>query len=176
MKPRAILWAAGAVLAAGAALAQQPAPSPAARSLDRFIRFSTPVCEREPSARCVDVGFRYADMNGDGRLSQQELQRVRDAVADWTSWQENTLSQEDAARIAFGVMIVDTLTIPGLIQSYDQDGDGMLTKQELLADVKLDRRPLGEVLADPNNVDRVAFQQRFGMLGGLADNLFPQGR
>ena len=182
MKRHAILWAAGAVLAvpaalvSGSAFAQQPAPTPGAASLDRFIQASGPVCEREPSSRCVDTGFRYADMDRDGRLSVPELQRVRDTLSEWTAWRENDLSQEDMARIALGVMIVDSMGVPGMVESYDQNQDGALTKQELLADVKLDQRPLGEVLADSNNVDRARFQQRLGMMGALTDNVFPQGQ
>ena len=176
MNRYAILWAAGTVLAAGTALAQQPAPTPGAASLDRFLQASGAVCEHEPSARCVDTGFRYADTDRDGRLSVPELQRVRGALGEWTAWRENALSQEDMARIALGVMIVDSMGVPGVVESYDQNQDGALTKQELLADVKLDQRPLGEVLADSNNVDRARFQQRLGMMGALTDNVFPQGQ
>jgi hypothetical protein len=175
-------WSLAMCLAAGIAVAvAQPttrpapaSPTPAAYELDRFINHVRPTCENAPAEMCVDAGFRFADINRDGRLSVEELQRVRNAFGDWMAWRGGTLTDEEQAQASFAVMIVDTLGIPAIVQSYDRDGDGQLTKQEALADVRLDRRPLAQVLSDPNNVDRVALQQRLGMMGGMAGNIFPQ--
>jgi hypothetical protein len=182
MKFGLVGWSAGVCLAAGIAVAvAQPAarpapanPTPAAYELDRFINQARPTCENAPAEMCVDAGFRFADINGDGRLSVGELERVRSAFGDWKAWRGGTLTDEEQAQAGFATMIVDTLGIPAIVQSYDRDGDGQLTKQEALADVRLDRRPLAQVLSDPHNVDRVALQQRLGMMGGVAGNIFPQ--
>jgi hypothetical protein len=182
MKSGLFGWSVAICLAAGIAVAvAQPAarpapanPTPAAYELDRFINQIRPTCENAPAEMCVAAGFRFADANRDGRLSVDELQRVRNAFGDWMAWRGGTLTDEEQAQAGFATMIVDTLGVPAIVQSYDRDGDGQLTKQEALTDVRLDRRPLAQVLSDPNNVDRVALQQRLGMMGGMAGNLFAQ--
>lgn len=182
MKFGLVGWSAGICLAAGIAVAMaQPAagpapvnPTPAAYELDRFINQVRPTCESAPAEMCVDAGLRFADTNRDGRLSVDELQRVRNAFGDWMAWRGGTLTDEEQAQAGFATMIVDTLGIPAIVHSYDRDGDGQLSKQEVLTDIRLDRRPLAQVLSDPNSVDRVAVQQRLGMMGGMAGNLFEQ--
>src|SRR3546814_10279771 len=67
-----------------------------------------------------------------------------------------------------GIWVVDSAGLPGLLTSYDANGDDRLTKAELLADVKLDDRPLGKVLTDERAVDRKRFSQRLGPLSKLA--------
>lgn len=182
MKFGLVGWSLAVCLAAGITVAAaQPAaqpvpanPTPAAYALDRFINRVRPTCENAPAELCVDAGFRFADTNRDGRLSADELQRVRIDFGDWMAWRGGTLTEEEQAQASFAMMIVDTLGIPAIIQSYDRDGDGHLTKQEALADVRLDRRPLAQVLSDPDNVDRVALQQRLGMMGGMSGEIFPR--
>lgn len=166
------------VAAAGSGAAQPSAapvqPSPAAQALDRFLGQAGPTCDQAPSNVCVDAGFRFADTDHDGRLSVAELERVRAAIGDWMAWRGGSLPEDAQSRVAFGIMIVDTLGIPAIVASYDQDGDGQLTKQEAVADVRLDHRTLAEVLADPASVNRVALQQRLGVMGAMTENVFPQ--
>ena len=55
---------------------------------------------------------------------------------------------------------------------FDEDGNGVVTKSELLADVTLDARPLGKILADPKAVDRAAMARRLGLPLPILNGLF----
>lgn len=154
-----------------------PAPRPPAQAtpqilaLDRFIRESGPLCERQPAARCVDAGWAHADRDKDGALTLDEVQRVRDELGRWLAWKTDGLSPRERASLGMGLWIADSAGIPAVFASYDADGDGRLTRAELLADVRLDRRPLGRVLSDPQAVDRQAFAKRLGPLAKMAEIL-----
>jgi hypothetical protein len=69
--------------------------------------------------------------------------------------------------------VVDGVGIERLHALYDQDGDGLVDRDELLADVRLDERPLGEVLLDREAVDRVAIAARLGLPPVLLERLQP---
>lgn len=163
-----LLWVASA---AAAAAAQREAPSPVVAAFDEFMGASKPVCEHEPARHCVDLAWRFADANGDGGLSLAEFQRVRDALAEWTAWKGESLDREKQASITLGLLLVDGVGLETLIESYDTDGDGLVSRSELLADVRLDERPLGRILEDSEALDRKAFAGRFGPIAPLVDGL-----
>ena len=64
---------AGAALAADAAAVESGPPSRAVLGFERFLAASSPVCLNEPSARCVDMGWRFADADRNGTLSLAEV-------------------------------------------------------------------------------------------------------
>jgi hypothetical protein len=72
-----------------------------------------------------------------------------------------------------GLVVVQTVGIDSFFQSYDTNGDGTLSKEELLADVRLDQRPLPQVLADPKSVDWDKLASRAGAAAPLLRRLFP---
>ena len=153
----------------------QPAPArppatPQILAFDKFMTQSSPVCQKEASQRCVDVGWRYADRNGDKTLSLAEVQAVRAEMGDWLAWKEG-INPREKANVAMGLWVVDSAGLPALFASYDANGDGKLTQAELLADVKLDQRPFGQVLTDEKAVNRQRFSQRLGPLSKLAESL-----
>jgi hypothetical protein len=148
----------------------KPAPSPQVVAFDRFMKQSSPVCQTQSSKRCIDAGWKLADRDSDGTLTLQELQSVRAQVGDWLAWKEG-IQPRDKANLAMGLWVVDSAGLPNLFASYDTNGDGRLTQAELLADVKLDERPLGKVLTDEKSVDRQRFSQRLGPLSKLAESL-----
>lgn len=142
-------------------------------AFDRLIAFAAPLCRAEPAERCVDLGFQFADDDGDRGISLGELRRVRDALEAWASWRRPRLARDERAGIAFGLALVDAVGLEALLASYDQDNDGRLDRAELLADLRLDERPLGEILLDPAAVDRAAVARRMGRLAPLLDPAFP---
>ncbi len=79
-------------------------------------------------------------------------------------------------RLADGLLwTVDLIGTDTLFAGYDTDGDGRLTAGELFADIRIDGRPLGALLRDPEAIDWARMRARFGravmlleaILGGL---------
>ena len=155
------------------ATAETP-PTAAVGRFDRFVASSGPVCQREASGRCVDLGLAFADRDGDGRLSVDELE-VRRELKAWLAWKGPKLTPAERTGASLGVWLVDTAGLPALFDSFDANGDGRVTRGELLADVRLDHRPLGDVLLDPEAVDRSAVAGRVGKLAPFLQGFFGMG-
>lgn len=170
----ALIVLAGAAGAAGAApaISSEP-PRPHVLAFDRFVTASGPVCEHQAARACVELGFAFADTDGDGRLSLDELELVRDQLQAWSAWREDDIKPVELRTIALGLWLVNALGLDTLHALYDADDDGHLSRAELLTDVELDERPLGEVLLDPEAVDREAIARRLGRLAPLLDRALP---
>lgn len=158
-----------ALMIAATALAE--GPSPAVAAFDRFVATSSPVCVSRPSAACVDAGWIYADANADDQLSLAEMMAVKSTLSAWAIWREQRLSARERGGIALGLWIVGMVGLDDLFRSYDTDQNGALSRAEFLADVRLDSRPLGEVLSDPEAVDRKALEARVEALAPLVEGL-----
>lgn len=150
------------LVATAATAAETGLPSSAARAFDRFLQSSTPICLRQPSAACVAEGWAYGDINNDGGLSAEELTAIEGALRDWYDWRGEDIASRDRVLMALGLWIAGQIGLENLVASYDADGDGLVAREELLADVRLDERPLGQVLLDAEAVDRGAFARRLG--------------
>lgn len=146
----------------------RPAATPQVLAFDKFMTQSSPICQKQASQRCVNAGWHYADSNGDKTLSLAEVQAVRAVMNDWLVW-KNGITPREKANLAMGLWVVDSAGLPALFAGYDANGDGRLTQAELLADVRLDQRPLAEVLTDDRAVNRQRFSQRLGPLSKLAE-------
>jgi len=166
------LAAIGLCLATSAAGEQAAVPTPRAVAFEKFLRSSTPICEKQPSARCVDVGWRFADADRDGSLSRNELETIHLAAQDWYAWKGRGLSTQERASVGLGLAMVDGMGVDRMMQGYDANADGRLSRDEALVDVRLDERPLGDVLRDPNSFDRQATARRLGLAGPLFSQLF----
>jgi len=149
--------------------ADRMAPSAAVAGFDRFVTESTPVCLQQPASRCVDAGWRYADTDRDRGLTLGELRAVRDTLAEWTQWRGDGVTRGERMAIGLGLWIVDSVGLEALMKGYDGNGDGRLSRDELLTDVRLDDRPLGKILLDPSAVDRAAVAKRLGSLAPVLD-------
>ncbi|MGH6945003.1 MAG: hypothetical protein ACREH6_12375 [Geminicoccaceae bacterium] len=142
--------------------------------LDAFGQFVTatePVCRSRPAEECIRLAFRFADTDGDLKLSAAELYRVRDDLEAWTEQQPDSLAPEQRGVIALGLGLVDAIGLETLMAGYDADGDGSLDRAELLADLRLDQRPLGELILDPAALDRHAMAHRLGVLAPWLDRV-----
>jgi Ca2+-binding EF-hand superfamily protein len=163
----------GLCLATGAASQQAVSTASAsATAFERFLKSSTPICQKQPSARCVDAGWRYADTDRDGSLSLAELQAVHQAGKDWFAWKGDSLPAQERASVSLALAMIEGMGVDRLMQGYDTDGDGRLSRAEALVDVHLDERPLGDVLRDPNGLDRQATARRLGIMAPLFSQLF----
>jgi hypothetical protein len=150
-----------------------PGPGRVVLEVDRFLAESRPVCLDRPAAACVAEGFAFADRNEDQGLSVVELEEVRDELRAWAQWRADDLYPTERSLLALGFVVVEGVGIERLHALYDQDADGLVNRAELLADVRLDERPLGEVLLDPEAVDRAAIAARLGLPPALIERLQP---
>ena len=167
-----LAWLALALsLATGPATASRHAPSPEAEAFDRFLAATSPVCERQSSLLCVDSAWRFADRDSNQGLSLAELNGVRDGLRAWLTWKEEEIPVAQRRMVQFGLLLVDGMGLPYLVASYDTDGDGAVSRTELLSDVSLDARPLGQVLLDSNAVDWEALNRRLGPIAGSLSGL-----
>lgn len=151
--------------------AEQATTPRAVIAFEHFIRRSGPLCQSSPSTDCFARGWRFADRNGDGSLGLEELTAIRGELLQWTEWRGESLRGGERLGIATGVWIVDSVGLAKLFTGFDSDRSGGLSREELLADVQLDERPLGQVLLDPAAVDRRAIAGRLGKLSKVLDAL-----
>ncbi len=144
-----------------------------AAAFDRFMAAAGPVCRQRPAADCVALAWRFADADSDRGLSVAELTAVRKGLEAWVLRHQDELSRPERSSLVLGLLLVDSIGVERLLALYDSDGDGLISRSELLADVHLDRRPLGEVLLDPVAVDRRAIARRLGIPSALLDHIQP---
>jgi hypothetical protein len=140
---------------------------------DRFVASSGPVCLDRPAAACAEAGFAFADRDDDQGLSVGELEEIRDELRAWAKWRTDDLHPTERSLLALGLVVVEGVGIERLHGLYDADRDGLVDRAELLADVRLDQRPLGEILLDPEAVDRAAIAARLGLPPALLERLEP---
>jgi hypothetical protein len=143
-------------------------------AFDRFMRASRPICLEQPAEHCIALAWRFADADGDQGLSVLELAAIRSAFEQWTGRSWDDLSQPERSGIALGFLIVDSIGLERLHAIYDTDRDGLISRSELLADVRLDQRPLGQVLLDPAAVDHRAVARRLGVPPAMLDHALPR--
>ena len=104
-------------------------------------------------------------------FSLTELQAVQDATRAWRTWKGRALPKTDARSIDVALVSLDQVGLPTLMSRYDANRDGEVSQKELLADIRLDSRPLGAILGDPRAVNYDAIGRRFGGLGVAAVTL-----
>jgi hypothetical protein len=160
----------GLLLGAGpGAAGANPPPLHVAR-FDQFIDDTSPICQFEPAATCLDRAWDFADADGDDGLSLAELQAIRIALRDWVVWRSG-LTRTERAAIALGLLMADGLGLERVHAAYDLDGDGWIDRAELLTDVQPDGRPIGQVLLDPARTDHAAIARRLGLPEALVGRI-----
>lgn len=154
-----------------------PAAAEGTASSDRADRFSgyitqaTNLCFALPAMRCVEHGFAFADRNADQGLSADELTEVdRDMRAWWEKSRERLPTQANLA-IGLGLLTTQYAGHAYFVRAWDEDGDGLVSIEELTADLTLDERPLPIVLSDENAVNWESLRGRLGQYGALLDRL-----
>ncbi|MGH6947426.1 MAG: hypothetical protein ACREDZ_08870, partial [Kiloniellales bacterium] len=150
------------------------APTRGIAAVEEFMQRARPLCPIVPAERCIDIAWRFTDRNDDRRLSTQELAIVKAEIEAWTLWKGDRLSASDQASIALGLWMIDSIGLERLAGRYDVDGESGISRSELLADLRLDQRPLPQILKDPNGLDRDAMSQRLSQLSPLIDGMLQQ--
>ena len=144
-------------------------------AFDGFVRRTVPMCLGDASTRCYAAAFRFADQDGDGKLSLEEATRFRTLLGEWTDTHWERLDSLDRGALTLGFWVVDLAGLEALFRSYDQDGDGFLSPGELQADIRLDHRPLPEVLQDTGAIDWSVLSTRLGRAARLLQGFRPAG-
>lgn len=152
-------------------MATAPAP-PDSASLERFLAASAPFCLKAPAVQCVDQGFAFADRDRDRKLSLAEVQAIQGEVTDWAKGNGRRLPPADRDKLIVGLLLIQTVGPQQLFASYDGNRDGALTREELTADIRLDKRPLPEILSDPASIDWDSLAARAGDAAPLLRQLF----
>jgi hypothetical protein len=160
-------------MAAGPVLAQPAEPLDAAR-IDRFARDTGPFCAQAASTACFDRSFRFADTDRDGQLSLAELQSVQRDLFEWMRQNRERLSPADRRGVFGALAVVELAGLPRLFASYDADGDGHLSRAELLADIQLDERSFAMLVKDRDAIDWPRLRSRLGAAGPLLDGALPR--
>ena len=168
-------WAALVLAAFAPGTAAAASPSAAVAAFERFIGTSAPICSRQPSAACVEVGWSFTDADRSGELSLREFEAVKTALSNWTIWRDDNVNAREQSSIALGLWVIEMIGLDTLFHSYDEDHSGGLSRAELLVDVRLDERPLGTVLGDPDSVDMKAMAARVEAMAALIEGLLSQG-
>jgi hypothetical protein len=163
------LWS--SLLALVAAGPVQAAPEPPVVAFDRFIAEGNPVCQSQHAAQCVEFAWHFADADRDGGLSLDELAALRADLEVWAIWRQADLAADERSGIALGLWLVDSIGLEYLHSAYDADRDGRISRSELLADVRLDERPIGSVLLDPAAVDHAGIARRLGLPPTILERL-----
>lgn len=164
---RVALGIAVATGCAAAAEAQEKAV-PGVDEVQQYVEKGSPACRQEASSACIGLWWGFIDRNGDGFADASELGAFRQGLDGWLDQGAEILTLKGKASLASGLWLFDRIGPEKLVTWYDGDGDGRLSRDELLADINLDSRPLAEVLADPEGVDKAAVRDRFGVLTSTA--------
>ena len=120
------------------------------------------LCQVASAESCIGHVWRNMDSDGDDNLSAQEMDDFIAHVERWSKFTDRSLADRTVVRLA---MTVYQVAGPDrFISAYDADDDGMLSKDEALADLHLDERPIAELLLDGNALDGESLANRFGFL------------
>lgn len=160
-------WSLLLLLAAAPAGAAAPP-----EGLEGFIQSSVPFCSQAPAVQCVDRGFAFADRDQNGRLSLVEARTTQGELNRWTKANAKRLPAPEREKLVMGLLLLQTVGPEQLFKSYDADQDGELSREELTADIRLDQRPLPEILSDPSSIDWDALSARAGDVAPLLRRLF----
>lgn len=147
-------------------------PSGGSADLERFLATSVPICMKAPAVQCVDQGFAFADRDRNQRLSFAEAKATQVELNRWTKANARRLPPSEREKLVMGLLLIQTVGPDQIFKSYDTDRDGELTREEVTADIRLDRRPLPEILSDPSSVDWDALSARAGEAAPLLRRLF----
>ena len=101
-----------------------------------------------------------------------EVQTIETQIDGWAKSNAQRLPPEERQKLIVGLLVVQTVGPDQLFASYDTDRDDTLSLAEVTADIRLDKRPLPEILGDPSAIDGNALAARAGSAAPLLKQLF----
>lgn len=143
-----------------------------ANAVQSFIRDVSQTCVSQRAQTCIDAGWKFAAGSPQQGLTLTELQQLRQKLGGWFSAFQDAMTPQERGSVMVGLLLADGIGMQRLHTAFDTDRNGRVTQRELLADVKLDNRPLGAVLLDEKAVNRKALVGRLGMSPDMIEGLF----
>lgn len=145
----------------------------AAPAFEQLIDTATGSCKAAPAEDCIDRTWPLADTDGDGKLSQAEVNALHRSAAQWVRDRFGSgVRQEQQITLA----VLGLFSLAGtdaVFGRFDADKDGALTRGEVFTDFRFDGRPFPELVMDPQAVEWPALAARFGQVGMLLLELLP---
>jgi hypothetical protein len=139
--------------------------------MQRFIRSASATCLRQPARACIDAGWKFATGGTNRGLTLPELEALQRRLRAWFDLNYDKMPAQARGLVAFGLLMADGIGMKALHKAFDTDGNGRVSKKELLADVALDNRPLGAVLVDPKAVNRADIARKLGLPSGYVKDM-----
>jgi len=113
--------------------------------------------EAEDAAGCIDHAWSFLDMSGDDLLSLSEIARGLRMLAKWSAYEKARsgnapLDSESKLGIHLLGVMFSPLGAKPLLDSYDYDDNGLLSREELFADtdfadaLALSQRPMTDFI------------------------------
>ncbi len=142
-----------------------------AQRFSGYITEAASLCFALPAQRCIDHAFIFADRDGDRGLSPAELIDVDRDVRAWWEQARTRLPAQANFGIGLGLLLAQYAGHGYFVGAWDEDGDGLVSMDELTADLTLDERPLPVVLQDESAVDWASVRSRLGQYGSFLDRI-----
>jgi len=154
-------WANRAVVAVALCWMLAPtARADDAAAVQALIDEASAVCFAQPAQACVDLGWAFAVSDPTTGLTLADVEALRARVGTWFATAQSSLAPQVKTMVAMGMLLVDGRGLDRVLGYFDADRNGAVSQAELLADVTMDDRPLPEIVADPEAVDRLGLAER----------------
>jgi len=149
------------------ALVSSPSLATSGNYFATFIGTAKTFCPKAPAIACVERLWPFADQNQDGAIQLTEAEALYQAADLWSSNVDRKVKDQDRDVTLLALLVIQSSGLKTIFAAFDSDADGGITREELLADFRLDGRPFGELVKDSEAVDWSGFASRFGVMGSL---------
>ena len=153
------------------ARAEDPSEALRAERFSGYITQAAALCFAVPARQCIQHAFSFADRDEDKGLSPAELTEVDLDVRAWWERSRSKLPGQVNFAIGLGLLTTQYAGHSYFVSAWDEDGDGVVSMDELTADLTLDGRSLPLLLQDEQAVDWTSVRGRLGRYGSLLDRL-----
>ena len=129
-------------------------------------------CKIGAAQRCINHVWGVVDRNSDDLLSVEEIDDFAAHARRWNANTDRKLVDQTTVRIA--LLTFNLVGAKRVVDSYDQDNDGMLSMAEAtidLVNLETDKRPIAAMLLDDGAMDHDALADRFGIMASHLVNL-----
>ena len=157
----------GILIALGTTMVGVPTSADGGPTLANAIETMRIACERAPSVVCTNRAAALFDDNGDGGIDRSEFDNGRRQMVAEARKKQSVLTVEEIGTVAIAAAVLDNVGVDEIFNGFDENKDNRIDRAEMFADFRLDARPFGELVTDPEAVDWQSFANRFGRTGQL---------